>query len=124
MHPSAISLFFVLLVFLQVQEEEATFAIAIPAITLTATQFTALAAFGALAKLGGIGAGLALASGGSSRSSSSRSSGYRRYTHRHSHRGRRDSDEEKITLEKLSTIEPENCFKMVFCATSTGKYDS
>ena len=119
MHPTAMSLVGVLLLLLQVQQEEATFALAIPAISLTATQVTALAAFGALAKLGGIGAGLALR--GDSGRSSSRRPKSRRPIYRHTHRGRRETNQVDLSLEKLAINEPENCFKMVFCGVSTGK---
>merc|ERR1739838_63684 len=122
MHPTAMSLVGVLLLLLQVQQEEATFALAIPAISLTATQVTALAAFGALAKLGGIGAGLALR--GDSGRSSSRRPKSRRPMYRHTHRGRREANQVDLSLEKLAINEPENCFKMVFCAVSTGKIDN
>merc|ERR1712106_961055 len=122
MYPTAMSLVGVLLLLLQVQQEEATFALAIPAFSLTATQVTALAAFGALAKLGGDGAGLALR--GDSGRSSSRRPKSRRPMYRHNHRGRREANQVDLSLEKLTINEPENCFKMVFCAVSTGQIDN
>merc|ERR1711874_50440 len=61
-----------------------------------------LPALGVLAKLGGLGAGLALS---------------RR-------RGKRQVDQEEITLEMLTNIEPEDCYKRVICSASTGKVDN
>merc|ERR1719322_2210350 len=55
------------------------------ALTLTAAQVSTIAALGVLAKLGGLGAGLAL-----------------------SRRGKRQVDQEEITLEMLTNIEPDD----------------
>merc|ERR1711970_167695 len=70
-------------------------------LSLTAAQVSAIAALGVLAKLGGLGAGLAL-----------------------SRRGKRQVDQEEITLEMLNNIEPEDCYKRVICSISTGKVDN
>merc|ERR1711970_817306 len=71
-------------------------------LSLTAAQVSTIAALGVLAKLGGLGAGLALS---------------RR-------RGKRQVDQEEITLEMLTNIEPEDCYKRVICSASTGKVDN
>merc|ERR1712083_790686 len=73
-------------------------------LSLTAAQVTTLAALGVLAKIGGIGAGLLLA--------------------RNRSRGKRQSDQEKITLEMLTNIEPDDCYKRVICSASTGKVNN
>ena len=67
-------------------------------LSLTAAQVSTIAALGVLAKLGGLGAGLAL-----------------------SRRGKRQVDQEEITLEMLTNIEPDDCYKRVICSASTGK---
>ena len=131
--PACVSL---LVLLLAVPENEATFAITIPAIstaaiTLTATQVSALAGIALLGKAAGVLTGAALTrafSGNGGRSS-------RRFS-----RGRREAYEvdyevnekihstldmdEKInsTMEMLVDMEPEHCFKRVFCAASTGQY--
>ena len=93
-----------LIVLLQVPAYEATFALAITSaagatlLSLTAAQVSSIAALGLLAKLGGLGAGLIF-----------------------SRRGKRQADQEEITLEMLTNIEPEDCYKRVICAASTGK---
>merc|ERR1712036_16562 len=56
---------------------------------------------GSLAKLGELGAGLAL-----------------------SRRGKRQVNQEEITLEMLTNIEPDDCYKRVICSASTGKVDN
>merc|ERR1711892_971736 len=75
--------------------------VCLPLLSLTAAQVSTIAALGVLAKLGGLGAGLAL-----------------------SRRGRRQADKEEITLEMLTNIEPDDCYKRVICAATTGKVDN
>ena len=109
MRPSSLclSLLPVLLVVFHLPADDATFALTLTSaagatlLSLTAAQVSTIAALGVLAKLGGLGAGLAL-----------------------SRRGRRQADQEEITLEMLTNIEPEDCYKRVICAASTGKVDS
>ena len=109
MRPSSLclSLLPVLLVVFHLPADEATFALTLTSaagatlLSLTAAQVSTIAALGVLAKLGGLGAGLAL-----------------------SRRGRRQADQEEITLEMLTNIEPEDCYKRVICAASTGKVDN
>ena len=109
MRPSSLclSLLPVLLVVFHLPADEATFALTLTSaagatlLSLTAAQVSTIAALGVLAKLGGLGAGLAL-----------------------SRRGRRQADQEEITLEMLANIEPEDCYKRVICAASTGKVDN
>ena len=101
-----------LILLLQVHQDEATFPLTIGALTLTAGQVTALAGLGALAKLSGVVGGILL-------SRAANGGGRRRY------RGRRSAEVEDIemeaTLNMLTAIEPEQCFKRVICATQTGK---
>merc|ERR1712123_447634 len=105
MRPSIVCL--PLLSLLLVPGDEATFALTLTSaagatlLSLTAAQVSTIAALGVLAKLGGLGAGLAL-----------------------SRRGRRQADKEEITLEMLTNIEPDDCYKRVICAASTGKVDN
>ena len=93
-----------LIVLLQVPADEATFALSITSaagvalLSLTAAQVSSIALLGVLAKLGGLGAGLALS---------------RR-------RGKRQAGQEEMTLETLANIEPDDCYKRVLCAASTG----
>eukprot|EP00090_Calanus_glacialis_P041357 TRINITY_DN728_c0_g1_i4.p1 TRINITY_DN728_c0_g1~~TRINITY_DN728_c0_g1_i4.p1 ORF type:complete len:171 (-),score=47.67 TRINITY_DN728_c0_g1_i4:48-560(-) len=109
MRPSSLclSLLPVLLVVFHLPADEATFALTLTSaagatlLSLTAAQVSTIAALGVLAKLGGLGAGLAL-----------------------SRRGRRQADQEEITLEMLTNIEPEDCYKRVICGASTGKVDN
>eukprot|EP00090_Calanus_glacialis_P041358 TRINITY_DN728_c0_g1_i5.p1 TRINITY_DN728_c0_g1~~TRINITY_DN728_c0_g1_i5.p1 ORF type:complete len:171 (-),score=49.99 TRINITY_DN728_c0_g1_i5:48-560(-) len=109
MRPSSLclSLLPVLLVVFHLPADEATFALTLTSaagatlLSLTAAQVSTIAALGVLAKLGGLWAGLAL-----------------------SRRGRRQADQEEVTLEMLTTIEPEDCYKRVICAASTGKVDN
>ena len=109
MRPSSLclSLLPVLLVVFHLPADEATFALTLTSaagatlLSLTAAQVSTIAALGVLAKLGGLGAGLAL-----------------------SRRGRRQADQKEVTLEMLTTIEPEDCYKRVICAASTGKVDN
>ena len=109
MRPSSLclSLLPVLLVVFHLPADEATFALTLTSaagatlLSLTAAQVSTIAALGVLAKLGGLGAGLAL-----------------------SRRGRRQADQEEITLEMLANIEPEDCYKRVICAASTGKVEN
>ena len=109
MRPSSLCLTLlpVLLVVFHLPADEATFALTLTSaagatlLSLTAAQVSTIAALGVLAKLGGLGAGLAL-----------------------SRRGRRQADQEEITLEMLTNIEPEDCYKRVICAASTGKVDN
>ena len=106
MRPSIVCLpiLSLLLVLLLVPGDEATFALTLTSaagatlLSLTAAQVSTIAALGVLAKLGGLGAGLAL-----------------------SRRGRRQADKEEITLEMLTNIEPDDCYKRVICAATTGK---
>ena len=101
------SIFFIpvfLLVLLQIPADKATFALSLTSaagatlLSLTAAQVSTIAALGALAKLGGLEAGLAL-----------------------SRRGKRQANQEEITLEMLINIEPDDCYKRVICAASSGK---
>merc|ERR1739838_1069593 len=109
MRPSIVCLpiLSLLLVLLQVPGDEGTFALSITSaagvslLSLTAAQVSTIAALGVLAKLGGLGAGLLL-----------------------SRRGKRQAGQEEITLEMLTNIEPEDCYKRVICAASTGKVDN
>ena len=109
MHPSHLCLpvLSLLLVLFQLPGDEATFALTLTSaagatlLSLTAAQVSTIALLGVLAKLGGLGAGLAL-----------------------SRRGRRQADQEEITLEMLTNIEPEDCYKRVICAASTGKVNN
>ena len=109
MRPSSLclSLLPVLLVVFHLPADDATFALTLTSaagatlLSLTAAQVSTIAALGVLAKLGGLGAGLAL-----------------------SRRGRRQADQEEITLEMLTNIEPEDCYKRVICAASTGKVNN
>eukprot|EP00090_Calanus_glacialis_P041356 TRINITY_DN728_c0_g1_i2.p1 TRINITY_DN728_c0_g1~~TRINITY_DN728_c0_g1_i2.p1 ORF type:complete len:171 (-),score=49.06 TRINITY_DN728_c0_g1_i2:48-560(-) len=109
MRPSSLclSLLPALLVVFHLPADDATFALTLTSaagatlLSLTAAQVSTIAALGVLAKLGGLGAGLAL-----------------------SRRGRRQADQEEITLEMLTNIEPEDCYKRVICAASTGKVDN
>ena len=106
MRPSIVCLpiLSLLLVLLQVPGDEGTFALSITSaagvslLSLTAAQVSTIAALGVLAKLGGLGAGLLL-----------------------SRRGKRQAGQEEITLEMLTNIEPDDCYKRVICAASTGK---
>merc|ERR1712086_876701 len=96
-----------LLVVLHLPSDDATFAISLTSaagvslLSLTAAQVSSIAALGLLAKLGGLGAGLIF-----------------------SRRGKRQADQEEINLEMLTNIEPEDCYKRVICAASTGKVDN
>merc|ERR1711892_354897 len=109
MRPSSICLTLlpVLLVVLHLPADDATFAISLTSaagvslLSLTAAQGSSIAALGLLAKLGALGAGLVF-----------------------SRRGKRQADQEEITLEMLTNIEPEDCYKRVICAASTGKVDN
>merc|ERR1712153_197109 len=103
MRPSSICLTLlpVLLVVLHLPADDATFAISLTSaagvslLSLTAAQVSSIAALGVL------GAGLVF-----------------------SRRGKRQADREEITLEMLTNIEPEDCYKRVICAASTGKVDN
>merc|ERR1712123_259049 len=75
--------------------------VCLPLLSLPAAQVSTIAALGVLAKLGGLGAGLAL-----------------------SRRGKRQAGQEEITLEMLTNIEPDDCYKRVICAASTGKVEN
>ena len=107
----------VLMMVTRIPGTEATFGLTIAAagaapIVFTAAQVTAIAGVAILAKAGGLLGGLAL----SNILSRGRSS--RRF------RGRRDVAPEEVTeasLARLVSQEPEDCYKMVLCATSTGK---
>merc|ERR1712153_103786 len=109
MRPSSICLTLlpVLLVVLHLPADDATFAISLTSaagvslLSLTAAQVSTIAALGVLAKLGGLGAGLLL-----------------------SRRGKRQAGQEEITLEMLTNIEPDDCYKRVICAASTGKVEN
>merc|ERR1740123_430300 len=109
MRPSfvCLPLLSLLLILLLVPGDEATFALTLTSaagatlLSLTAAQVSTIAALGVLAKLGGLGAGLAL-----------------------SRRGKRQVDQEEITLEMLTNIEPDDCYKRVICAASTGKVEN
>ena len=112
-----------LVLLLQVHQDEATVALTIGAgagaLVLTAGQTTVLASLGVLAKLSGVLSGVILAraaSGGSSQSGGARHSSYR---------GRRSAEVEQleidVTLNLLTEMEPEQCFKRIICAAQTGK---
>ena len=93
------------LVIFNLDTSEATFAItlgtagaaAMP-VMLTAAEVTTIAAVGMLAKVGAVTAGIL---GGRKK--------------------RKANIEEKITLEKLVLLEPDDCYKRIFCAASTGR---
>merc|ERR1712109_100218 len=112
MRPSTLCLplLSLLLVAFNLPSSNFTFAITVASaagttlLSLTAAQVTTLAALGVLAKIGGIGAGLLLS--------------------RNRSRGKRQSDQEKITLEMLTNIEPDDCYKRVICSASTGKVNN
>merc|ERR1712243_248281 len=82
-------------------------------ITLTGAQVAGIAGLALLTKAAGLAAGVlvgrALSSSSSSRSRS---------------RGRREVGENTVdqTLEMLSELEPEECYKRVLCAVETGGY--
>merc|ERR1712123_351759 len=109
MRPSIVCLpiLSLLLVLLQVPGDEGTFALSITSaagvslLSLTAAQVSTIAALGVMGKLGGLGAGLLL-----------------------SRRGKRQAGQEEITLEMLTNIEPDDCYKRVICAASTGKVEN
>merc|ERR1712046_321992 len=105
MRPSTLCLplLSLLLVAFNLPSSNSTFAITVAGLSLTAAQVTTLAALGVLAKVGGIGAGLLA---------------------RNRSRGKRQSDQEKITLEMLTNIEPDDCYKRVICSASTGKVNN
>ena len=110
-----------LILLLQVQPDEATIALTIGATALTASQVTALAGFGILAKLSGVVGGILLsraASGGSSR----RQSRYGRYRGRRAAEAEVEEVEMDATLRLLTEMEPEHCYKRIICAAQTGKY--
>merc|ERR1712109_299440 len=113
MRPSTLCLplLSLLLVAFNLPSSNSTFAITVAGLSLTAAQVTTLAALGVLAKVGGIGAGLLLAR--------NRSRGARNRS-----RGKMQSDQEKITLEMLTNIEPDDCYKRVICSASTGKVNN
>jgi len=109
MHSSSLCLALVpaLVFLLNLPTTSSTFALTLTSaagatiLSLTAAQVSTIAALGVLAKLGGLGAGLAL-----------------------SRRGKRQVDQEEITLEMLTNIEPDDCYKRVICSASTGKVDN
>eukprot|EP00088_Acartia_fossae_P045136 TRINITY_DN4834_c0_g1_i1.p1 TRINITY_DN4834_c0_g1~~TRINITY_DN4834_c0_g1_i1.p1 ORF type:complete len:177 (+),score=47.50 TRINITY_DN4834_c0_g1_i1:15-545(+) len=97
---------------------EATIAITVGALTLTAAQTTAIAGVAALAAAKGLLLGALL----SRRGSSSRRSHYR---------GRRGLAAEEevegaklLTIEMVAALEPEHCFKRLFCAAATGRLNN
>merc|ERR1711981_100841 len=101
-----------LILLLQVHQDMATIPITIGAvgaagtIALTAPQVTGLAALAILTKLSGIAGGLLI----------SRALG---------RRGKRSVEEDAeldVTLNMLTEMEPEHCYKRVICAANTGKY--
>ena len=100
-------------VLLQVQPDEATIALTIGATALTASQVTALAGFGLLAKLSGILL---------SRAASRRQSRYGRYRGRRAAEAEVEEVEMDATLRLLTEMEPEHCYKRIICAAQTGKY--
>ena len=63
-------------------------------VTLTAAQVTTIAALAVLSKTGAIVGGIL---------------------------GKREADEQEINLEKLTLLEPDDCYKRIFCAASTGR---
>ena len=95
---------------------EATFVlapIALPA-ALTVAQLGALAGVGLLGKAAGLAGGLLL--GGALGRGSRRHHGYRR--------GRRAADgpdEVDLTMDMLSDMEPEQCYRRIICAVNTGQ---
>merc|ERR1712123_293648 len=102
MRPSIVCLpiLSLLLVLLQVPGDEGTFALSITS-AAGVSLLSLTAALEVLAKLGGLGAGLLL-----------------------SRRGKRQAGQEEITLEMLTNIEPDDCYKRVICAASTGKVEN
>jgi len=99
---------------------EATIGLTIGALTLTAAQVTALAGFGLLAGAKGLLLGSLLGRGA-------------RNSRRSRHRGRRQAvgeedfdaveevEEKVMNIEMLAALEPENCFKRLFCSAATGQ---
>jgi len=93
------------------------------ALVLTAGQVTALAGFGLLAGAKGLLLGALLNRRGGSSRSRSRSRHYR---------GKRqaienfdevaevEEEEKLISIEMMAAMEPENCFKRLFCSAATG----
>merc|ERR1719384_2417489 len=121
MRSSVLSLPFLaaLILLLQVQPDEATIALTIGTTALTASQVTALAGFGLLAKLSGVVGGFLLsraANGGSSRSR------YGRYRGRRAAEAEVEEVEMEASLRLLTEMEPEHCYKRIICAAQTGKY--
>ena len=120
MRPSLLSLPVLstaLILLLQVHQDTATIALTIGTVALTASQVTALAGFGVLAKLSGVAAGLLISRAASA--GGRRQSSYRHY------RGKRSAQLEEVeleaTLDMLTQMEPEHCYKRIICATQTGE---
>merc|ERR1719341_1328056 len=119
---------------------EATFDLTIPAFALgpvafggaalTAAQITGFAGVAALGKAAGLTKGLLL---GSLLSNSNNGGGHsRRGRGRGSHRGRRsitrdidaaavtEVETTVVTMERLASLEPEQCYRMLLCSAATG----
>jgi len=100
---------------------EATIALTVGGLALTAAQTTALVGVGSLLAAKGLLIGGLLARRGRRRSHSRGRSYGRRY------RGRRESQdqqEQEMTVEVLAKLEPKDCFKRIMCAAATGRLGS
>merc|ERR1712168_197339 len=119
----------VCLVYYFISTTEATVALTVGALALTAAQTTALVGLGALvaAKKVGIGylAGRAAARSGS-RSRYSRHRGRRREDDIYNKQEELSVllDEEVATVDRLAALEPDQCFKRVFCSAATGSLNN
>ena len=89
------------LVVFNLNSSEATVPIAITGLgmaaplMLSAAEVTTIAAVGLLAKAGALAAGI--------------------------FGGKREAIEHEVTLEKLTLLEPDDCYKRIFCAARTGR---
>merc|ERR1711990_97871 len=91
-----------LLLLLQVHQDEATVAVAIGTLSLTAAQVTGIAALAILTKLSAAATGLLVS--------------------RLTKRSVTEELELEVTLKMLAEMEPEHCYKRIICAANTGKY--
>merc|ERR1711915_667911 len=118
------SLLAILTVCLVHQVAEATVALTIGTLALTAAQTTALAGLGALVAAKGVALGVLAANAGRNRSRSR----YSRYRGKRSYEKQDELDElleeELISVDVLAALEPEHCFKRVFCSAATGSLNN
>merc|ERR1711915_166044 len=115
------SLLAILTVCLVHQVAEATVALTIGTLALTAAQTTALAGLGALVAAKGVALGFLA---GRAKSSRSRS----RYRGKRSFEKQGELDElleeELISVDVLAALGPDQCFKRVFCSAATGSLNN